>query len=96
MKYLLPTLAVLAGATTKVMATGWAQYVADWNEDGLRRWRYTYSSVSEDNWGQDFLWALRNSGGITNNWQAYDDEFGRHIFDVNEVSGVGTSIVVSR
>jgi hypothetical protein len=50
----------------------WLQYIQDYPEGGLQRWRYDYRGYSADNWGQDFLAAIRRHGGTANNWQAYD------------------------
>lgn len=74
---------------------GSAQFVTTWQEYGLQRFRFTFQGVSTDNYGQDFLWAIREQGGITSNWQCwYDDELGAWTFDDSEFADCGGVITI--
>jgi hypothetical protein len=64
---------------------GRADFMGIQPDGALNRWSYSFSGVSEDNFGQDFLSAFRKFGGITHNWQAWKDEdAGYWRFDVSE------------
>ncbi|KAF9531157.1 hypothetical protein CPB83DRAFT_849428 [Crepidotus variabilis] len=66
-----------------------ATFVSSWNEAGLQRYRF-YTNVADKN---RFVHAFQNCGGITNNWQAWDEN-GHGVFDNSEVVGVlGAKII---
>ena len=89
MKSILPKLALLSAlAGTSLAAQGWARYLSSAPDGVLWRWSYEFSGVSEDNWGQDFLNAIRGHGGITHNWQAWPVGDGTWRFDVSEIATI--------
>jgi hypothetical protein len=87
---------VLAASATTALAAPYAQYIADWPEQGLQRWRFDFHGVSESNYGQDFLQAIRRHGGTANNWQCYEIGGGMWQFDVSETqTWFGTQAVIN-
>ena len=79
--------------SSKIAATadqGTATFVASWSEDGLRRYRF-YTDVQDMN---QFVHAFQNCRGITNNWQAWQQD-GHGVFDDSEVEGVAGAKVIS-
>ena len=60
-----------------------ATFVASWIEFGLQRYRF-HTNVADKN---RFVHAFQNCGGITNNWQAWEEN-GHGVFDNSEVLGV--------
>lgn len=85
-----------AGMVSMVNAAqGTANFVATWQEAGLQRYRFTFSGVSTDNYGQDFLNAIRNYGGISSNWQCWYDPATGWTFDDSEWIGCGGAATIN-
>ena len=76
------------------LISGSAQFVTTWQEDGLQRYRFTFQDVSLDNYGQDFLYAIRNFGGVSSNWQCWFDPVNGWTFDDSEVIGCAGATVI--
>lgn len=55
----------------------------------MQRYRFTFQGVSTDNYGEDFLNAFRDIGGITSNWQCWYDPVNGWTFDDSEIEGCG-------
>lgn len=64
--------------------------MTSWVEDGLERYRF-YTDVSDMN---TFVHAFQNCGGITNNWQAWQQD-GHGVFDDSEVLGIAGARVIA-
>ena len=78
--------------SSKIAATadqGTATFVATWVEAGLQRYRF-YTDVQDMN---SFVHAFQNCGGITNNWQAWQQD-GHGVFDDSEVLGEAGELVI--
>jgi len=69
---------------------GQATFVSSWQEGGLTRYRFHYTGVD----GVKFVHAFQNCGGITNNWQSWNEN-GHDVFDDSEVSGIAGARVIS-
>ncbi|KAF9531156.1 hypothetical protein CPB83DRAFT_892005 [Crepidotus variabilis] len=66
-----------------------ATFISSWNEAGLQRYRF-YTNVADKN---RFVHAFQNCGGITNNWQAWEEN-GHGVFDNSEVVGwLGAKVI---
>lgn len=58
------------------------------------RYRFTGSTVNSQSCGINFLFAIRDQGGVTHNWQCYYDDNLGWVFDDSEVQGIaGASII---
>ncbi|KAF9531227.1 hypothetical protein CPB83DRAFT_849592 [Crepidotus variabilis] len=78
-----------ASAPIAARAADSATFVSSWNEAGLQRYRF-YTNVADKN---RFVHAFQNCGGITNNWQAWDEN-GHGVFDDSEVVGaLGAKVI---
>ncbi|KAF9531151.1 hypothetical protein CPB83DRAFT_849418 [Crepidotus variabilis] len=84
-----PVPASVPDLETLVARADSATYVAEWPENGLQRYRYATNVADK----LRFFHAFQHCGGITSNWQAWDEN-GHGMFDVSEVQGfAGTSII---
>jgi hypothetical protein len=50
--------------------------------------------VSEGNWGQDFLNSIKSNGGVTHNWQCWQNGDGTWTFDDSEVWGIAGATII--
>ncbi|KAF9531150.1 hypothetical protein CPB83DRAFT_849415 [Crepidotus variabilis] len=66
-----------------------ATFLGTWVENGLQRYRYATNVADK----LRFFYAFQHCGGITSNWQAWDEN-GHGVFDDSEVQGfAGSSII---
>lgn len=61
----------------------------------MKRYRFSFTGCCTSDYGQEFMNAFRNEGGVTENWQCWKDSAtGTWFFDNSEVEGaVGADII---
>ncbi|KAF9531152.1 hypothetical protein CPB83DRAFT_849419 [Crepidotus variabilis] len=85
-----PVPAPVPDLETLVARADSATYMGEWPENGLQRYRYATNVADK----LRFFHAFQKCGGITSNWQAWDEN-GHGVFDVSEVQGFAGSSIIS-